>query len=191
MEEHADIGLIAACQQGDARAFRRVFDLYRDRVYGLCRHMAGNEHDAEDWAQESFVQAFKGIGSFRAEASFGTWIYRIAANCCLAHRRRQRPRFQPLDEVVEAGGAMPLQRPPAAGGDPEKQLLRKELLKRAEAAVVQLPENQRLVFVLATQMGLRYREIGEIVGASEDAVKVRVHRARKRVRDALKPYLES
>ena len=69
--------------------------------------------------------------------------------------------------------------------------MRKELVQRAEEAVATLPEQQRLIFVLGTQMGMRYREIGAIVGCSEDAVKVRIHRARKRVRDALKPYLEN
>ena len=81
--------------------------------------------------------------------------------------------------------------PLARGPNPEEQLVRKELVKRAEEAVAGLPENQRLLFVLATQMGMKYREIGQVVELSEDAVKVRIHRARKRVRDALKPYLES
>ena len=82
MNDQADIALIAACQQGDARAFKQVFDLYRDRVYSLCRHMSGNSEDAEDLTQEVFVRAFKNIAGFRAESSFGTWIYRIAVNCC-------------------------------------------------------------------------------------------------------------
>ena len=86
MENQADVGLIAACPQGDPRSFQRLFEIYRDRVYALCRHMAGNDEDAEDLTQESFVQAFKNIGSFRAEATFGTWLYRIASNRCLCAR---------------------------------------------------------------------------------------------------------
>ena len=185
MENQADVGLIAACQQGDSRAFRQVFELYRDRVYGLCRHMAGNDADAEDLTQESFVWAFENIGSFRAEAAFGTWLYRIAANRCLAELRKQRPRFQPMEAAEK--NVVPL----SGGANPEELLVRKELVERVEAAVASLPETQRLIFVLGTQMGLRYREIGEIAECSEDAVKMRIHRARKQVRDALKPYLES
>jgi len=118
VENQADVGLIAACQQGDPRSFQRLFEIYRDRVYALCRHMAGNDEDAEDLTQESFVWAFKNIGSFRAEE-----------------------------------------------------------------AVATLPEQQRLIFVLGMQMGMRYRETGAIVGCSEDAIKIRIHRARKRWRN--------
>ena len=185
-ENQADVGLIAACQQGDSRAFRQVFEMYRDRVYGLCRQMAGNDHDAEDLTQEIFIWAFKSIGSFRAEAAFGTWLYRIAANRCLSELRKRRPRFQPVEEL-EQKNVLPL----APGGNPEEQLVRKELVKRVEAAIADLPESQRLIFVMGTQLGMRYREIGEIANCSEDAVKVRIHRARKRVRDAIKPYLEN
>ena len=186
MENQADVGLIAACQQGDPRSFRRVFEIYRDRVYALCRHMAGNDEDAEDLTQESFVWAFKNIGSFRAEAAFGTWLYRIASNRCLAELRKRRPQFQSV-EMAEKNNVVPL----TSGVNPEDLMVRKELIQRAETAVAALPEQQRLVFVLGTQMGMRYREIGEIVGCSEDAIKVRIHRARKRVRDAMKPYLEN
>ncbi len=186
MENQADVGLIAACQQGDPRSFQRLFEIYRDRVYALCRHMAGNDEDAEDLTQESFVQAFKNIGSFRAEASFGTWLYRIASNRCLAELRKQRPQFQSV-ELVEKDRVMQLR----GEANPEDLLVRKELIQRAEEAVATLPEQQRLIFVLGTQMGMRYREIGAIVGCSEDAIKVRIHRARKRVRDALKLYLEN
>ncbi len=186
MQVQADIALIAACQQGDHRAFREVFEIYRDRVYSLCRNMSGSDEDAEDLTQDIFIAAFKGMGSFRAESSFGTWIYRIAANRCAAELRRTKPRFQSLDDA-ERQNVLPL----SNRGNQEEQLVRKELLQRVEAAVEALPESQRLIFVLGTQMGMRYREIGEIAGCSEDAVKVRIHRARKRVRDAMKVYLAS
>lgn len=182
----ADVALIAACQQGDHRAFRQVFEIYRDRVYALCRNMAGSDEDAEDLSQEVFLAAFRGIGSYRAESTFGTWLYRIAANRCTSELRRHRPRFQPVEEAMGAHGV-------ALGGgpNPEERLARKELHGRVEAAIADLPESQRLVFVLGTQLGMAYRDIGAIAGCSEDAVKVRIHRARKRVRDALAPYLET
>jgi len=186
LENQADIRLIPACQQGDPQAFRQVFEIYRDRVYGLCRHMSGNDGDAEDLTQEAFIWAFRNIHSFRAEAAFGTWLYRIAANRCLSELRKKRPGFQSVEEM-EQKNVVPLSSEPS----PEEQLMRKETVGRVEAAVASLPENQRLVFVLGTQMGMRYREIGEIAGCSEDAVKVRIHRARRRVRDAMKPYLEN
>ena len=181
MDEQADIGLIAACQQGDPGAFRQVFELYRDRVYGLCRHMAGNPQDAEDLSQESFVQAFGRIQAFRGESAFGTWLFRIAANCCLSALRKRRAAFLSLDEAM----------PVSSGPTPEDQLIRKELVRRVEAAVASLPESQRLLFVLGTQLDMPYRQIAQIAGCSEDAVKVRLHRARKQVRDALKNYMET
>ena len=185
MGEQADLTLIAACQQGDSTAFRRVFEIYRDRVYGLCRNMAGNAAEAEDLTQEIFIRAFGNIASFRAESAFGTWLYRIAANRCLAETRRNRPHFASMEEMAERNAV-----PMFAGPNPEEQLVDKELAQRVEAAIAALPEKQRLMFVMGTQLGMRYREIGEIVQCSEDAVKVRIHRARKRVRDHLRPYLE-
>mgnify|MGYP001563400230 CR=1 FL=1 len=181
MDEQTDIGLIAACQQGDTAAFRQVFEHYQDRVYRLCRHMAGNPQDAEDLAQDSFVQAFGAIQSFKGESAFGTWLFRIAANCCLGARRKRRAAFVPLDEEL----------PLPSGSSPEDQLMRKELGKRVEAAIAALPENKRLLFVLGTQLEMPYQQIGQIAGCSEDAVKMRLHRARKQVRDALKNYLET
>ena len=183
--ENADFGLIAACQQGDHGAFRQVFDIYRDRVYGLCRKMSDADEDAEDLTQEVFIQVFRNIRTFRGEATLGTWIYRVTANVCTSELRKRRPKFQSVEDA-ETSSVLPL----ANKANPEEQLVRKELVKRVEEAVSALPPGQRLVFVLATQMNMRYREIGEVVGSSEDAVKVRIHRARKQVRDAVKPYLE-
>lgn len=185
MTTNADIALIAACQQGDHRAFRSIFEMYRDRVFALCLHMAPNDQEAEDLTQEVFIQAFKSIGSFRAESAFGTWLYRIAANRCVTEARKRRPEFSSLESVAQK--SIPL----ARGLNPEDQLIQKEMARKAEEAIGALPENMRLVFAMGTQLGMAYREIGEILSCSEDAVKVRIHRARKRVRDALKPYLES
>ena len=186
LDTQADIALIAAGQQGDPRAFREVFELYKDRVFALCRHMAGNAEDAEDLTQEVFVSAFRHIAGFRAEAAFGTWLYRIASNQCLNRLRKRRPEVHSFEAMVEMDAA-----PPAPGPSPEEMVVRKELNRRIEDAVADLPENLRLVFVLGTLEGMRYKQIAEIVGCSEEAVKMRVHRARKRVRDRMKSYLET
>jgi RNA polymerase sigma-70 factor (ECF subfamily) len=178
----ADIGLIAACQQGDNRAFHQLFDIYRDRVYALCRHMAGNPQDAEDLAQETFVAAFRAIGAFRAESSFGTWLYRIAVNRCTGALRRRRP-SAPTTE--DAGKVVLLDRNP----DPEEQLARTELVQRVAAAVARLPDSQRLIYVLGTQLEMPYAHIARVAGCSEEAVKVRMHRARCRVRDEVRAGL--
>ena len=186
MNDHVDIALIAACQQGDPRAFRQVYEAYRDRIYAFCRHMSGDPDNAEDLAQDVFVSAFGNIGSFRGEAAFGTWLYRIAVNRCAAESRKHTQSFQSFEALEEIDAA-----PAAPGPSPEDLVVRKELSGRVQAAVTALPSNLRLLFVLGTLEGMRYREIGEIVGCSEDAVKMRVHRARKRVRDAIRPYLDS
>ena len=114
------------------------------------------------------------------------WLYRIASNRCLAEARKRRPVFASMEAMAEKNVI-----PMAREKNPEEQLIHKELAERVEEAIAGLPEKQRLIFVLGTQMGMRYREIGEILECSEDAVKVRIHRARKRVRDALKPFLET
>ena len=185
MNTQADVALIAACQQGDGRAFRDVYDLYKDRIYALCRHMAGNFEDAEDLTQEVFVSAFKNIHTFRAESAFGTWLYRIATNRCLNRLRKRTPELHSFEALEEVGAAPPSSRP-----GPEDLLVRKELNHRLENAVSALPENLRVVFVLGTLEGMRYKHIAEICECTEEAVKMRIHRARKQVRDKLKNYLE-
>jgi RNA polymerase sigma-70 factor (ECF subfamily) len=181
----ADVALIAACQQGDAGAIREIFDMYKDRVYALCRHMAGNTEDAEDLTQEVFVSVFQHLDHFRAESTFGTWLYRIATNHCLNRLRKKRPEIHSFETMQEIDIA-----PPASGPNPEDMVVRKELNRRMELAVAALPENLRIVFVLGTLEGLRYKEISEVCDCSEEAVKMRIHRARKQVRDKLKNYLE-
>lgn len=185
MNIQADVTLIAACQQGDTRAIRDVFEMYKDRVYALCRHMAGNAEDAEDLTQEIFVAAFQHLNGFRAESAFGTWLYRIATNHCLNRLRKKRPEEQSFDAMNTVDLA-----PPAPGPSPEDMVVRKELNRRMELAVGALPENLRIVFVLGTLEGMRYKEISEICDCSEEAVKMRIHRARKQVRDKLKQYLD-
>ena len=179
MNQQADVALIAACQQGDSRAFRKVFDLYRDRIHALCRYMSGNAEDAEDLTQEVFVSAFRNIGTYRADAAFGTWLYRIAANRCTAELRKRTPMFRPLEAVNESDRA-------TTAPNPEDLLVRKELADRVETALAALPESQRLLFVLGTLDGMRYGEIAGIVGCSEDAVKQRIHHPNRVSRDQIR-----
>ena len=145
MNDQVDISLIAACQQGDPRAFRQVFETYRDRIYAFCRHMSGDPDQADDLAQDVFVSAFQNIGSFRGEAAFGTWLYRIAVNRCAAESRKRSQSFQSFEALEEIDAA-----PPSHDPSPEDLVVRKELSGRVQAAVTGLPSNLRLLFVLGT-----------------------------------------
>ena len=110
-QQQADVTLIAACQQGDSRAFRHIYELYKDRVYGLCRSMSGNDEDAADLMQDVFISAFKSIQSFRMESAFGTWLYRIAVNRCSKALRRYRPEQRSYEEMEAIDAAPPSRRP--------------------------------------------------------------------------------
>lgn len=165
--------LLAACRRGDPRALEELVRLTHRRVYGLAVRLVGDRYEAEDVAQEAYLRMFRGLAGFREEARFETWMHRIVTNAAINQLRR-RGRFGELlkDEELEV---------PAPDRAQELAVSRDEL----ERVLAALPSGQRAVVVLKDVYGLSCREIGGELGIEEGAVKVRLHRARKRLREAL------
>jgi RNA polymerase sigma-70 factor (ECF subfamily) len=150
-----------------------------DDLYGLAYRLVGNEHDAADVVQEAYLRAFRGMKSFRGEASFRTWAYRITANCAanfLAERARH-PHVE-LDETAPV-------RETRVERDPEEVAGSGDDRRRLVAALSTLPEPLRLVVVLRDVYDLPHAVVARELGISQSAAKVRLHRARRRLRDAL------
>ncbi len=176
-----DRELIEAAQGGDRSAFEElVRRTYRD-TFTLAHRLTGNEEDARDVAQDSYLRAWKGIGKFRGEAQFSTWLYRITANAAATHmRKRRRHRSESLDDVGEPTELRYEAQPVAMAeaGD---------LLDRLSAAVDQLPPKLRQVVVLRDVYSLPHEAIAEELGITETAAKVRLHRARRKLREVVVP----
>ena len=170
--------LLAACRRGDQKAFEEVVRATHRQVYTQALRMVRDRQDAEDVAQEVYLRVFRGLAGFRGDAQFETWLYRIVANAAMSHLRR-RGRFGDLLADPEDERLEPPERPSAGPGD---VAVDREALGRALEA---LPDPMRVVVVAKDVYGLSCREIGEMVGASEGAVKVRLHRARKRLKERL------
>jgi RNA polymerase sigma-70 factor, ECF subfamily len=145
-------------------------------VYTQALRRVGDRHDAEDVAQEAYVRVFRGLAGFRGDAQFETWLYRIVANAAMTYLRRRR-RF---GEVLTERGSEPLELPSAVR-------VAEEAVDRdaVERALEILPMSMRSVLVLKDIYGLSCREIGDQIGISEGAVKVRLHRGRKRLKEHL------
>lgn len=165
--------LLAACRRGDRRAFEELVELTHRRVYSLAFRLTGDRTEAEDVAQEAYLRMFRGLAGFREEARFETWMHRIVTNCAISMLKR-RGRFG--DVLAEEPEDLPVPDSTA------EVLVERDSLSRALAV---LPEGQRVVLLLKDVYGLSCREIGEEVGIEEGAVKVRLHRARKRLRELL------
>jgi len=165
--------LLAACRRGDRRAFEELVELTHRRVYSLAFRLTGDRTEAEDVAQEAYLRMFRGLAGFREEARFETWMHRIVTNCAISMGKR-RGRFG--DVLASEPEDVPVPDTTAP------TFAERDLLSRALA---ELPEGQRVVLVLKDVYGLSCREIGEEVGIEEGAVKVRLHRARKRLRELL------
>jgi RNA polymerase sigma-70 factor (ECF subfamily) len=174
--EGADPELISACRRGERSAFRRLFDLYREPAYRLAYRFAGNADDAEDLTQEIFVRAFERIGSYRCESSFSTWLYRLAANVCLNERRKPRLMRVPEENGIEIPGDSP---------DPVEVCLERERESVLMDAVASLPEGLRIVFILVSLEGLSYAEAAESLALTTEAVRMRMSRARRQLREDL------
>ena len=168
-------------RNGDLNAFNELVVEHQTLVYNLCYRMLGQAQAAEDATQEAFVSAWRNISSFRGEA-FRPWLLRIAANLCRDElRRRGRRPSASLDTALEAG--MP--DPPDEAPTPDESALTSELRGRLQAALMELPEDQRTALVLCDVEGLDYSEIATVMKTSLGTVKSRIARARMKMRDLM------
>ena len=155
----------------------------------LALHLTGSEHDAEDIYQEAFLKAFRYIGNFRFECSFYTWIYRIVTNLCLDQLRRRKTRREDHAVVVDHSGdeidLLASVSDNRSFSNPAKELDRKLLGEKIQAALVKLTPRERMVFELKHYQGLRLRTIGEMLNTTEETAKNTLFRATKKLRAQL------
>ena len=181
-----DAAMVEAVQAGDATAYRGLVEKYQDRVYHVIYGMVRNQEDAKDLTQETFVKAYRNLGSFRKDSRFYTWTYRIAMNVAIdfLRRRKRSPISSFEDEVAardEDGGIAEIHR----SESPSKALQRKQLYTHIMDEIEKLPENQRQVVLLREVEGLSYREIAGILDIAEGTVMSRLFYARKKLQAAL------
>lgn len=171
--------LIGAAQRGDRRAFDELVRRTFVDTHTLARRLTGNEEDASDVVQEAYLRAWRGIGKFRGEAQFSTWLYRITANAAASHlRKRRRQRTEVLDDLDEPAD-LRIEAQPASMAESG------EALERISIALDELPVKLRTVVVLKDVYGLPHESIAEELGITVAAAKVRLHRGRRRLRDVL------
>lgn len=165
--------LVAAASSSGAReradAERRLFELFREPLFGLCLHLCGNRATAEDALQETFISVFRALSGFRSDARLSTWMYRIAVREALRHRARETAR---RTEVMEREPAAPF------AGDPAVLREESEALRQA---LDRLSADHRTVLSLFAVEGLSHREISDILGVPEGTIWSRLHGARKRL----------
>jgi RNA polymerase sigma-70 factor (ECF subfamily) len=177
--------LIAACQSGDAAGFAQLFEACQDRVYSIALRFSGDAASASDIAQDVFVKLFAQIKSFRSEARFESWLYRMVVNACLDERRRRR-RWIPIlaEATVEFLDRLAPSKAPVSVLD---HLMGNEMQAQVQTIVAKLPVDLRIIVVLRYTEGLSYDAIGEILGCPSGTVASRLNRAHKWLEPRLAP----
>lgn len=180
----SDPHLIKRCKRGEEGALQELFNLYRERVYGVLYGIVGDREESRDLLQEVFIKVFRSLGKFRQESNLGTWIHRIAVNTALDHMRRRKPVQISMDDVKERDLAQGAQTPSQAAA-PEAALRRAELGRRISQAMGTLSADHRATILLREVEGLSYGEIAETMKCSKGTVMSRLHYARSKLRSAL------
>ena len=165
--------LIKRAQRSDARAFEALYRLHIDRVYGICLRMTGNVSEAEDCAQEAFIQAWNKMQKFRGDSAFSTWLHRIAVNSVLDRMRKSKREQDRIMAVTENAP------PTVTMGDTGE-------LRDLSEAVDRLPEGARNVFVLHAVYGYSHDETGNMLGIAAGTSKAQLHRAKRLLAQQLK-----
>lgn len=180
-EEASIAQLVEAAREGRTEAFDQLVELTHRDTYTLALRLTGDPHEAADVTQEAYLRAYRSIASFRSEARFSTWMYRITANCASTHmgrlrRHRKRNRELAVDEqVVDLSGTH----------DPQARTDAAALHQQLLDALDGLPPKLRTVVVLRDTYDMSHEDIAEQLGISETAAKVRLHRARRKVHEAV------
>lgn len=191
-EQSSEVRLIEACQQGDREAFRQLFETHKNRAWTIALHFIGDEAAARDITQQVFLKLFTGIGQFRGDASFSTWLYRLVANACLDEQRRRR-RFLSFDffgagKDAEDGNsgmnAMDWQQAQQFEQGEQKlpqedRYSQLEISASVKAAVKELKPKLRIAILLKYFEGLSYEEMARVLGCSTGTVASRLNRGHK------------
>ncbi len=198
-----DDALVSKTREGDVQAFEQLVCHYQDRVFQVCLRICGHYESARDLAQETFLRAYTHIGTFEGKCRFYTWLFRIAVNLSISHRRTslrlQVHSFQPDESGNDSGYPASM-----AGqglrlnemmhgnnnGQPSDIVRRQETRAAVTAALGELDSDQRTILVLRDVEGMDYQAIAEILNVPVGTVRSRLHRARLAMRELLKPVLE-
>lgn len=181
-----DAELIARAAEGDSSAFQVLVEQHRSMVYRVAYQFAGNHYDAEDIAQDVFIKVYRSLSRFRQDSQFTSWIYRIAMNACIDHRRRQLSAgAAPSGARVNEDAEQQMVNTPEDGPGPETTAYAGELGSVLETAIGRLPHGQRIVFIMRHYEGLKLGEIASALGLAEGTVKRQLHAAVHRLRAVL------
>ena len=185
-EKLGDDQLVELARARDEAAVRALTQRYNRRLFRVARSILRDDAEAEDVVQETYVRAITGLEHFRGDASFGTWITRIAMNEALGRLRRRRPT---VDWETHGENRMPAEiinfPLSAASSDPERTMAQGEIRAVLEHAIDELPDVFRAVFVARVVEGMSVEETADLFGLQAETVKTRLHRARNLLRDAL------
>ncbi|NOY40214.1 MAG: sigma-70 family RNA polymerase sigma factor [Planctomycetes bacterium] len=169
---------------GDRQAFGVLVERHQDRLFNTLVRVLGSREDAHDVVQDAFVQAFVKLESFRGAAQFYTWLYRIAMNLALSHRRRRRP-IASVDGAKSQAGEEPVDDQPG----PERGLIDSERVEAVQSALLKLGDQHRQILVLREMEGCSYETIGEILQLPVGTVRSRLFRARLQLKTELQTLL--
>ncbi len=181
--------LIEAARAGHPGAFGELVRRYQGRLYPTLLRLVGSAEDAEDLLQEAFLRAYRKLGRFKGQSSFYTWLYALAVNLALSHRRRRKRPTRFSELCAENLGAIePTDRPDRS--DPTLPISQAEIQQQVQLALNDLSEEHRAVVVLKEYDGLRYEEIATILKIPVGTVRSRLHRARRELSDRLREVIE-
>ncbi|MBI1910928.1 MAG: sigma-70 family RNA polymerase sigma factor [Deltaproteobacteria bacterium] len=186
IDKNIDRLLVERFQKGDRSAFEEIICRHQDRIYNICRYMLINPSDAQDAAQEVFIKLYENLSGFSPSPYFSSWLYRIAFNTCIDHKRR--PVHEYLNRASPDGDDFALDESSAPW--PDKSLESKELNSAIFKAIAGLSEKLKTVILLKDIEGLSYEEIAEALDISMGTVKSRISRAREELKKALKDLRE-
>jgi len=186
MQDAADDGLVERAKSGQMEAYVELVRGIQEKIYHTIFGMTRNHEDADDLTQETFMYAYKALGSFKRKSSFYTWAYRIAVNLTLNHlkkkgREKGREDFEDSAAVFD--------RTEYAALSPEGDSLKKELKEKLEEAIGKLSPAYKAAFNLVVLQGMSHAKAAKLLGCSESTVSWRMHKARKMLQARLQPYL--
>ena len=176
---NSDLALAIAAGKGDMAAFEKIYERHNRRVYSLCLRMTQNAAEAEDLAQEAFIQLFRKIGSFRGDSAFTTWLHRLTVNQCLMHFRKRSVKLEKTTEE----GETPVQ---VVSGTENPNAMPVMDRIALDNALTQLPPGYRTVFLLHDVEGHEHEEIARMLGVAVGTSKSQLHKARMKLRKILK-----